>query len=100
MNIEEWKNLSDSDRESFFHDSDKFNPYSDEAYALVHTLGREMAAIEHLDQEKVGVLNRFGELIIELYVPANELDYFKGRNPRRYYGFRVIYSSERSWPHQ
>ena len=97
MNIEEWKKLSDSERESIFKDRSKFNPYSDEAYELVRALGREMAEIENLNQEKVGVLNHFGELMIQLHAPENELAYLKGRNERSYFGFRVSYSGERQW---
>ena len=46
-----------------------------------------MAEIEKLNQNKVGVLNRFGELVIHLYVPEEELTYFRGRNERSYFGF-------------
>lgn len=97
MNIDEWKSLSDTERSAYIKSSRLFNPYTGEAYELVRSLGREMAEIENLNQEKVGVLNRFGELIIHLHVPEEELAYFKGRNERNYFGFRVFYSSERSW---
>jgi hypothetical protein len=97
MNIEDWKKSSEGERNSILQNHEKFNPYTDEAYDLVRSLGKELAKSKNFDLNKVGVLNRFGELIIHIHVPDEEKGVFPGRPIPEYFGFRVFYSGESSW---
>lgn len=97
MNIADWKKLDDRQRKSIAQNIEVFNPYSDNAYEMVRTLGKEIAGIEKCSIEKVGVLNRYGELIIHLHVPEDQLETYRNKDEPRYYGFRVFYSGESSW---
>ncbi|MEE9494756.1 MAG: hypothetical protein V3W04_15460 [Gammaproteobacteria bacterium] len=97
MNAVEWKALSESERNIAIRNYQIFNPYSDEAYELVQNLGRELASEEQLDQNKVGVLNRFGELIIHLHFPESGTTCRVDKQDQSYYGFRVFYSGEDTW---
>ena len=69
MDINSWKNLSESERTEILFDANKFNPDAEESYKLVRALGQELANSSKCNSKKVGVLNRFGELIIHLHVP-------------------------------
>ena len=97
MNIKEWKLLTSEEREYLPRNLDTFNPYSNEAYDLVRSLGKELAAEVQSDTGKVGVLNRFGELIIHLHVPEGQLRHFKDNAVTNYYGFQVFYSGVTKW---
>lgn len=96
MNLESWKKLEEKERLRILRNVESFNPYSDEAYDLVRALGEEFANSESYPVFKVGVLNRFGELIVHLHIPDDLLPEFKNTEPM-YYGFRVFYSGESAW---
>lgn len=97
MNIENWKKLTNTDRQSILSNPESFDPYSNNSYELVRDLGEELALSLRLPQGKVGVLNRFGELIIHLHAPEERLSLLSRDSAQVYYGFSVIYSDISAW---
>lgn len=90
MKISDWKNLTNEERSAALADLNSFNPYSDEAYELVRALGYELAEVRAVSDAKIGVLNRFGELIINLSVPDHLLEQCVEVLDKEYFGFRVF----------
>ncbi len=96
MDIDSWKEKSDEERELIIRNQETFNAYSNEANILVRSLGKELSKTKGLNTDMVGVLNRFGELIIHLHVPLKGCSKLEGVI-ENYFGFRVFFSKESAW---
>jgi hypothetical protein len=91
MNIEEWKNKSEEEREKMVSNVESFDPYSDQSYSLVRALGWELADRFKEDVKDVGVLNKHGQLIIHL-CSESSIPF-----PKKYMAFTVAVSGSDSW---
>ena len=95
--IDDWKKLSDADRSAIIADTEMFNPYSNEAYDLVRDVGHDFVLDVDFEVMKIGVANRFGELVIDAYVEEDLLPHARISGPKKHLGFRIFYGDIRSW---
>ena len=95
--LESWKELSDTDRSAIIRDTEKFNPYSDEAYQLAREVGRDFSVQAGFEVLKIGVLNRFGELVVHAHVKPEQLAHAQANGATNHLGFRIFYSDINAW---
>ncbi len=102
--VEEWKNLNPEAREEFIRDTDKFNPYTNEADSFLYSLGDDLIANSKHKIKDIKVLKRFGELIIGAVVSTDDCKKLNSEYKfdssqavhDSYYGFTVFYLDEES----
>jgi hypothetical protein len=102
--VKQWKELSPEIRDNYLRDTDKFNPYTEEAYKFLYSLGEDLITNSEHKIKRIKVLNRFGELILGAVVSSQDS---KKLNPEykfdfaqavydEYYGFTIYYLDEES----
>ena len=94
MNIDEWKSKSDGERKDILS---AYDTYKDEGYDLARAVAEEYKKYCRWPYEKYNIVNRYGELMITVYLEFNDYQVAERYPIVDYYGFKIMYGSERNY---
>lgn len=89
--IDDWKSLSDEERNSFLRDRNKFTSYSDNDYELAEFVVADLRKQVVSEMGKVSISNKGGYLILEASVPIENYDEVTDKCIHHHLGFNVYY---------